>query len=699
MQSIRGTDLGVPESHQSASESREADLRVDALGSELLPEAADERILDELIHHREAVEERTSLADIQVRFQDGPHDYFAVCRSGRVIGLCSRSQIGTLLGSRYGFSLYSSQKVGVTCVPRPLIFPPKTSLGEVLRETSQRTGSDFFQDIILVNEDRTLRGLVPTQALAQLQVQLYGRQLGHIRVQDQELRRQNLDLQEVNQRLRESQGLYQGLFENNAAGVVLLSPSGNILTWNRRIQEELQLHSLPEDESFGLELHLDPRDRNSWRQHLAEIAAQAPDTRPRVIELRFLVLSRPRHFEIHTRWIAETRQICALIFDITEQKKLEERTARQEKQIMLDTLVAGVAHELNNKLTPVLGFADLILQEAPANLQLHATCISDSAREAAGIIKQLLHVARPENPSRVLVDLPQLCRDTLAVMRFSLREANCEVEVTCPRESLVVLGDPAQLKQVFLNLFINALHAMEAAAERRLAIALDHDLETDRIVCRVADNGTGIRSENLGRIFDPFFTTKGPKGTGLGLSISAGIIREHGGEISAESVYGSGATFILSLPVAAPQPIQLFEADNIVTPRWTTPTLRKRALVVDDEELVREFMREALKRYFGCTVDTAADGLEAVAHIEADSYDLILSDVRMPRMDGPGLLAWLQENRPRMSECLVFVTGHPGNGVFAANPKQARRPILAKPFTPAEIRDICGPILTGSIPA
>ena len=698
MQGHGRSDLDVSE-NQIASGSIEAVSQIDTLAKELLPGVADDVMLNELIHHRTNVEERTTLAEIQMLFQDGPHDYFAVSRAGRVTGICSRSQIGTLLGSRYGFSLYSSQKVGVTCVPRPLIYPPGTSLGEVLRETSQRTGSDFFQDIVLVNEDRTLRGLVPTQALAQLQVQLYGRQLGRIRVQDQELRRQNLDLQEVNQRLRESQGLYRGLFENNAAGVALLSPSGNILTWNRRMQEELQLDTLPEEESLGLEFQIDPRDRNSWRQLLGEFAVQSPDTRPRVIELRFLVKSRPRLFEIHTRWIAETRQICALLFDITEQKKLEEQTARQEKQNMLDTLVAGVAHELNNKLTPVLGFADLIRQEAPPQLQLHATCISDSAREAASIIKQLLHVARPENPSREQVDLPQLCRDTLAVMRFSLREANCAVDFSSPREPLQVLGDPAQLKQVFLNLFINALHAMEGKEERRLAISMDRDPESDLICCRVSDNGTGIRTEILGRIFDPFFTTKGPKGTGLGLSISSGIIREHGGEIAAESVHGSGSTFVLTLPAATSRPIQLFTPESITTPRWTPPTLRKRALVVDDEELVREFMREALKRYFGCTVDTAADGLEAVAHIETDSYDLILSDVRMPRMDGPGLLTWLQEHRPRMSECLVFVTGHPGNGGFATNPRQARRPILAKPFTPTEIRDICGPILTGTIPA
>ncbi|MBI2518479.1 MAG: response regulator [Opitutae bacterium] len=646
-----------------------------------------------LIHHREAIKASLPLAEVQRLFQENPHDFLAmVDDDDRVVGLCARGTVGIMLGSRYGFALYGNSPVWSARAPRPLIYPSGAAPRLVLDEAFSRTGSEFFEDIVLVDSDGQLVGLVPVPSLANLQVRLFGEQLERVVAQDEELRQQNLELFQVNHQLRQSQGRYKALFENNALGVALLQTDGMIVAHNRRFEQLLQLSERPVPASFHLAHWVTEADRPALQRLLATHEAGAPDAEPRLSEIHFDFSRAPRLFELHSSWVVETGQICVFLEDITDQRALEQRLARQEKQNMLDTLVAGVAHELNNKLTPVLGFADLLRTLAPESLHGHTRCISQSAQEAAQIIRQLLSLSRPAGNAHDLLDLGEVCREALQMLRFQLREAQCAVELQLPAEPVGIQGDAAQLKQVLINLALNALHAMEGRPAPCLTVQLRTDGSSARLCVR--DSGVGIPPENLARIFDPFFTTKGPRGTGLGLSISANLIRQHGGDITAESTPGQGSTFSIRLPLSATPATARPAAESAVTAAAGHATARHwRALVVDDEEFVRQFMQEALRLCFNCRVDIAGDGDAAIELLKTGAYDLVLSDIRMPRRDGLQLRSWLLEHQPRLAGRMIFVTGHAGDVELDQSLARLPCPVIRKPFTMDAVRSACATVL------
>lgn len=660
------------------------------------PDLAEEdrlaNLLTELVHHQDQVEAQTLLADVQKLFQDHPGDFRAIVEHGRVVGLCSRATIGFMLGSRYGFSLYGNSPVISARAPRPLIYQESTSLPRVLDEALSRQGSEFFEDIILVDANDQLVGLVPVPRLARLQLKLFGEQLTRVTLQDGELREQNLALFQINNQLRQSQGRYKALFENNALGVALLDTDGMIVAHNRRFEQLLQLSERPAPPSFLLESWLTPSARLSFRRLLAAHEHAAPDSEPCITEFSLELPKGLRRFELHSSWVAETGQTCIFFEDITDQLLLKQRIARQEKQNMLDTLVAGVAHELNNKLTPVLGFADLLQATAPEAFRAHTVYIRQSAEEAAQIIRQLLNLSRPAGTQFDPIEFKQLCRDVTQMLRYQLMEARCVLHLELAAQPIWVQGDAVQLKQVLMNLILNAIHAMEHVHQPTLLLTVE--LETGLVQLRIKDVGYGISPENLERIFDPFFTTKGPRGTGLGLSVSLGIVQQHGGDISAESTVGEGSTFTVRLPAGSPPLVASVKTSpHPVQATPERPTYRNRALVVDDEEFVRQFMQEALRTCFNCRVEGAADGLEAVEKLRHGSYDLILSDIRMPRMDGFQLRGWLATNRQDLSERLVFVTGHAGATDLEHQLGLPEMPVIRKPFTLDTIVAVCRPIL------
>jgi CheY-like chemotaxis protein len=210
----------------------------------------------------------------------------------------------------------------------------------------------------------------------------------------------------------------------------------------------------------------------------------------------------------------------------------------------------------------------------------------------------------------------------------------------------------------------------------------------------VADNGTGIAPEHLGRIFDPFFTTKPPdRGTGLGLSICQSIVRLHGGDIAVESQLNVGTSFIVSLPKlagsAAPAPVAEVPAPAAVGGA-------RRVLVVDDEEVVRLVVQEILVSQFACEVDQARHGGEALERLAARSYDLVISDIRMPVMNGTDLFRRVSTDFPALAQRFVFITGHPGEQSLQDEIAVWGLPVIAKPFTLARLLEVCGPRLTQS---
>jgi len=657
-------------------------------GAGLAALSAEATSLESLIHHSEAVEAGTPLESAHRAFRDRGVEFMAVRRGGRVIGLCSRGQIGFVMGSRFGFALYSQSPVETVLVANPLIVAQDIPVRELLDRAMARRGDEFHEEIVLVDAEHRLLGLIPVEAVAQLQSRLVAEQLDELRRQQTTLRQQNLELFRAYHAFRQSQGLYLGLFEGHTLGVALLDPRGEVHEHNRRLAELLGFGEAPA-KNLSLPARMEAKECAAFLT-LLEAQAQGGDA-PTTGEFVFQVPGRgARLFRCSTGWIRETGQICACLDDITDQRALEQNLLRQEKQKLLETLVGGIAHELNNKLTPVQGFAELLNLEAAGAARGYTEVIMKSVMEAADIIRQLLQLSKPSAPSVQAVDLRAIVEDTLVMLRFQLREAPCEVRTVLPSAPVWVMADASQLKQVGINLVLNALQAMEGRPEPVLSIEARSIGRMGLLI--VTDNGCGIAPEHLGRVFDPFFTTKGSdRGSGLGLSICFSIVRQHGGEITAESQPGHGARFTVSLPLertgpAVPPPLR-------GSSTWTTIAAPSgtRVLVVEDEEVVRRLLQELLRTQFGCVVDLVANGAEALAAMEREQYALVLSDIRMPGMSGTDFYLRLREIQPHAARRFVFITGHPGEQHLEAEIAKWNVPVIAKPFTLPRLAEVCGP--------
>ena len=649
--------------------------------------------LESLVHHREAVSAAMSLEQVQREFRSRRVEFLAVERDEAVIGLCARGQVGFIMGSRFGFAIYSQHSIDTALVANPLIIVQGTPIRTVLDAALARTGDDFHEDVVLVDADRRLIGLIKVETIAQLQSRLVAEQLDELREQGETLRRQNLELFQANHAVRQTQGLYLGLFASHTLGVALLDREGRIHEHNRRLAELLNFGDGPMTIA-SLSGWVTEKERGAFlallEAHAVGAAAQTTH------EFTLEVPERgPRLFRFSTGWIRETGQICACLDDITEQRMIERNLLRQEKQRLLDTLVGGIAHELNNKLTPVQGFAELLGLDASERARGYLEPITRSVAEAARIVRQLLELSKPSAHTTELVDLRTIVEGALVMLRFQVREAHCEVRTVLPPDAVWVQADPAQMKQVMLNLVINALHAMEHAEQPVLTIEVRAEGASAAFV--VGDNGCGIAPENIDRIFDPFFTTKGPeRGTGLGLSICYSLVRQHHGEISVQSQPGAGTRFMVSLPHERAPAQMLFASGEApqskMRPGADVPH-GAHVLVVEDELVLRRLLQEILSTLFGCRVDVAANGTEALAAVENETYAMVLSDIRMPVMSGTELYLRLRDVRPELARRFIFVTGHPGDKQLEAEIAQWGVPVIAKPFTLARLSEACGPFL------
>jgi signal transduction histidine kinase len=654
---------------------------------------ASERItLASLVHHREFLQATDGLEFAYDNFRARDVEYMAVVRGDRVIGLCSRGQVGFILGSRFGFALNSRSPVEMALSREPLVAPEDTPVRRLLDLALSRHGDAFHEDVVLVDRAYRLLGLIRAETLAQLQSRLVAEQLQALREQQATLHAQNLDLFRAIHAARQSRSLYLGLFEAHSLGVALLDQDGLIHEHNQRLG---QLLGFDQPVSLvSLVTWVDEPERDSFLRLLRGLADAviAPGTR----EFTLNVPDRgPRVFRFSTGWIKETGQICACLDDITEQRILERNARRQEKQSLLDTLVGGIAHELNNKLTPVHGFAELLELEARGEAQIFTRHIRQSVTEAAHIIRQLLQLSKPTQSDMATVDLRAVVSETMVMLRFEIRAARCEVFVDLPDAPVQVHGNHAELKQVLLNLVLNALHALAGIASARLGIEVRS--RDRRAELTVTDNGCGIRPENLNRIFDPFFTTKGPeRGTGLGLSVCFGIVRAHGGEIHATSTPGAGARFCVCLPAdsfLAPAP----PADRMVPPgpgrTIAAQSAISRILVVDDEEVVRNVLQEMLRRLCACPIDLATNGAEALVAIARHDYALVLCDIQMPVLGGADLYERLLATHPELAKHFAFITGHAGDVALETRIARWRAPVVSKPFSLPQLAAIVEPLL------
>jgi two-component system NtrC family sensor kinase len=391
-------------------------------------------------------------------------------------------------------------------------------------------------------------------------------------------------------------------------------------------------------------------------------------------------LPHQRLFTAHLRDLTAARAAEA---EIQHQR---EALHQSEKMAAFGSLLAGVAHELNNPLAIVIGnalmLADAATESAPA-LAERAQRVQAAAERCGRIVRSFLAMARQRETQRRLITPQELVDASLQLLAYSLRSSGVAVEQAIPADLPKLFCDPDQMQQVLINLLVNARQALEEQPQpRRVRIAARAD--ADAVELEVGDNGPGIAESIRARIFDPFFTTKpAGAGTGIGLGVSRGIVEAHGGALTLAPSDGSGARFIVRLSLRAAN--QMAAAATPIAAEVAVPHDGKSVLIVDDEPEVGRLLSEMLSTQ-GYRCDVVTSGMTAQKLLEQRDYDAILCDVRMPELDGPALYTWLCELRPHLCRRIAFVTGDTlgaaGSGFLA----RVGRPTLEKPFVPAELR-------------
>lgn len=369
------------------------------------------------------------------------------------------------------------------------------------------------------------------------------------------------------------------------------------------------------------------------------------------------------------------------------------RLVQSEKLAAVGELVAGVTHELNNPLTTVLLYAQLIQQQdIPPDLAHSAEKIASESLRAASFVRGLLDFARQRPAERKPSQINNILQKCIDLVAYELLSNSIQWETDLSRDLPITMVDPHQLQQVFINILNNSWQAMSAARKPgclRITTGVGPSTffggqaeEPTMIRITIQDDGPGIPRELLLRIFDPFFSTKPEgQGTGLGLSICHGIIVEHGGYIWAESEVGQGATFFIELPIISPDTTPHPEEKQLT---GETPSAVARILIVDDETSVLEVLTLALKRK-GFIVDTASDGTKALARLYRKPYDLIVCDTRMPELNGPDIYRQIQEKDPDLAQRMIFTTGDMLNPTTRRFIEETGNQLLAKPFELEEL--------------
>jgi two-component system, cell cycle sensor histidine kinase and response regulator CckA len=356
-------------------------------------------------------------------------------------------------------------------------------------------------------------------------------------------------------------------------------------------------------------------------------------------------------------------RIEALMRDVSERKRLEDQARdlyhqllQAEKLAALGQTISGVAHELNNPLATILTWAERLTQH-PLDDETRRgldTILGESER-AARIVRSLLTFARKRHTTRTMVDLNQVVRETLSLRRYEQRLSNISIFEALASGLPLVFADPHQIQQVLLNLIINAEQAMLGAHGRgTLILRTWHDIQKDAVILEVHDDGPGVPEDVQPRIFDPFFTTKEVgKGTGLGLTVAYAIVQEHGGRIAVSSDPAGGAAFQVELPAGG---ASVKPADTSRIERPAAIGTGASVLVVEDEAALGAAMAEALGDA-GFAVHLAHDGLEALERVRGQAYDLIVCDLKMPRLDGMSFYRRLTTEQPQLAGKVLFVTG------------------------------------------
>jgi PAS domain S-box-containing protein len=363
-------------------------------------------------------------------------------------------------------------------------------------------------------------------------------------------------------------------------------------------------------------------------------------------------------------------------------RKTQEQLLQSEKMSAVGQLIAGVAHELNNPLTAILGYAQLLETEGlNTRAQDYVSKLFKQAQRTHRVVQNLLSFARQRKPQRDEVDMRKVLDETLALRDYDLKINNITVERDLPSEPALVVADPHQIEQVFLNIINNSVDAIQETG-RTGKIKIRISCVGGHVCTQFSDDGAGIKDPK--RIFDPFYTTKSVgKGTGLGLSICYGIVKEHGGDITANNAPEGGAIIEVRLPAVAMAKVEA-EAPK-PAPRPHEGATHGRVLLVEEEEAVLEFERDVLAGA-GATVVTAKTAQDAKTRLLSEAFDALILGNMPGEWTAQESYQWIAENCPGMKGHVLFTFS---NGVETGNGRAYLQensvPCLVKPFEVAEL--------------
>ncbi len=491
---------------------------------------------------------------------------------------------------------------------------------------------------------------------------------------------QNVDLFN---RIEKSKNTWETTFDSMGDGVFVLDKERNVVMANKAMASMLDTTS---EKLVGRKCHdvthkrCEPIDECPF----LDVIESGKGSSVEVDEPRL-----GRSFNVNINPIKDQDgEIVGLVHvmsDITERNRLKEQLLHSEKLAAVGQLVAGVAHELNNPLTGVMGYSQLLLrrfgqsdEEAAHDLQ----AIIDETERATGIVKNLLSFARKHQPKLSVVDLNEVIRNVLKLRNYEFGVNNIAVDSRLDENLPRTMADAHQLEQVLLNLVNNSVQAI-SEVERRGRVIISSGFSDGVITVSVEDNGPGISPELQKRVFEPFFTTKEVgKGTGLGLSICYGIIEEHGGELRVESNVEQGAKFSFTLPVTTKAAQDEGRRDNGGSENGNG---RRNVLVVDDEHAIVDLLSDILTMD-GHGVDVAANCSAALKKLSESAYDSVITDISVTGIEGRELYQRILEIDPELAANVIFITDNAEDSEVRDYLERTGNDYLVKPFDLQDLR-------------
>ncbi len=486
--------------------------------------------------------------------------------------------------------------------------------------------------------------------------------------------------------LRASEEQYHAMFNASIDGLALWNAAGEMVDTNPALW---RMYGYGDGELSALP----PADRTgpSYPPEFLRAVAAGESLHSEVTELR----RDGSVLELEVHGIPMQYQgkphVLTIAHDITEKKRSTEELARQreslyqrEKLAALGSLLAGVAHELNNPLSVVVARAVLLEEQGYPATQTAALKIRTAAERCARIVRTFLAMARQQQPERGPVAINDVVSAVLDMTGYIVRTSGIEVTLDLAKDIPPILADADQLHQVLLNLIINAQQALQdQAAPRQIRVTSRYEPGTGIVRVVVADNGPGIPKQFRARVFEPYFTTKPTGiGTGVGLAVSFGMVDAHGGMLTVDCPSTGGSIFTITLPVATVD-------ETGVDPKLSSEVSAspRKVLIVDDELEIRETLAEILTgaRHQVVTVGSGSEALERMA---AEPYDVILTDIRMPDIDGRALYQEIKLRWPERVGRVVFVTGDTLASALRDFAAESGRPVIEKPFLPSDVRRV-----------